>query len=221
MVELVQVWDAELTYTHTPMRPSSAQVPPHADGAEPLWCIYQFQPAAGVEIHHALPHSMLEWRCALYGLDLDDVATLLDVVLHEPYIPDGDDVFALRDASAAAVLKATHGLPTCWTPGVPDEERRAAYLARISAVKAHRVRLEAAPQLLRAEALAFVGSGRAAPVDPLEPITSLIRLDPVRVESRRQAAEWLRTTQEGRPQPTFQLKPPATFVGMQPAGGPQ
>lgn len=217
MSEIVQVWDAELAYTHTPLQATDVPVPPHADGAEPLWCVYQVQPAAGMEIHHALPHTLLEWRCALYGLDPDDVETLLDVALHEPYIPEGNDVLARQDLTAGAVLEATQGLPTCWTPGVSDEERRAAYLARIAAVKEHRVRLEPAPQTVRAEALAFVGSDRTAPTDPLEPIKSLIRLDPVRVESRRQAAAWLRENRTDRPpMPTFHLKPPATFVGMQP-----
>ncbi|MFI7709203.1 hypothetical protein [Nonomuraea sp. NPDC049480] len=220
MPEIVQVWDAELAYTHTPLRPTGTDVPPHVDGAEPLWRVYQFQPAAGVEIHHALPHTLLEWRCVMYGLDPDDVSTLLDVALHEPYIPSSSDVFTRTDPTAAAVLAVTHGLPTCWTPGVPDEERRAAYLARIAAVKTHRVRMEPVPQTLRAEALAFVGSGRAAPPDPLEPITSPIRLDPVRVEARRLAAEWVRASRSDQlPQPTFQLKPGGTFVGMQPPPG--
>lgn len=220
MPDVVQVWDAELTYTHTSLQPTGTAVPPLVDGTEPLWCVYQFAPATGVEIHHAMPHTLLEWRCALYGLGPDDLIMLLDVALHEPYIPSSSDVFTRTDPTAAAVLAATHGLPTCWTPGVTDDERRAAYLARIAAVKTHRVRMEPAPQTLRAEALAFVGSSRAAPLDPLEPITSLIRLDPVRVEARRLAAEWLRASRSDQlPQPTFQLKPGGTFVGMQPPPG--
>jgi len=220
MPEIVQVWDAELSYTHTSLQPTGSPVPMHAYGAEPIWCVYQFAPAEGVEIHHALPHTLLEWRSAMYGIDPDDVATLMDVALHEPYIPDPGDTLARTDPAAVAVLEATHGLPTCWTPGVPEADRRAACLARIRAVKEHRVRLEPAPQGLRAEALAFVGSDRAAPPDPLEPIMSLIRLDPVRVEGRRMAAEWLRAHHVDQPpQPTFHLKPPATFVGMQPPKG--
>ncbi len=217
MPEVIQVWDAELAYTTTPLQPIEGAVAPHADGAEPLWCVYQFAPATGVEIHHALPNTLLEWRCALHGLDLDDVPTLLDVALHEPYIPDANDAFARQDSTTSAVLDAMKGLPTCWTPSVPDEERREAYLRIIQIVKKFRVRLEPAPQLLRAEALAFVGSERAATADPLEPIASLIRLDPVRVEARRMAVEWLRANRDtALPQPTFHLKPPATFVGMQP-----
>ncbi|MGW2160421.1 hypothetical protein [Nonomuraea sp. NPDC001699] len=135
---------------------------PHADGAEPIWCVYRFQPPAGMEIHHAIPHALLEWRCALYGLDPDDVPTLLDIVLHEPYIPGGNDVFTRTDPGAVKVLEATRGLPTCWTPGIPEHERRAAYLERIRLVKEHRVQLEAAPRVLRAEALEYVGSSRVA-----------------------------------------------------------
>ncbi|MGR6915433.1 hypothetical protein ACU635_14405 [[Actinomadura] parvosata] len=218
MADLVQVWDAELSYTHTPLTDTRADVPPHVDGAEPIWCVYQYHPAAAMEIHHALPHSLLEWRAAMYALDPDDVPTLLDVALHEPYIPARTDVFTRTDPGAAKVLEATAGLPTCWTSGVPDAERRDACLARIAAVKEYRVRLEPAPQPLRAEALAFVGSDRVAPSDPLEPILSLARLDPVRVEGRRMAVEWLRAHRSERlPQPMFdRLKPPATFIGMQP-----
>ncbi|MEV1003394.1 hypothetical protein [Nonomuraea sp. NPDC050202] len=218
--ELVQVWDAELSYTHTPLRDTGTPVAPHVDGAEPLWCVYQYAPANAVEIHHALPHTLLEWRCALYGLDPDDVPTLLDIAMHEPYIPDRNDMLTRTDPGAVKVLEATRGLPTCWTPGVPEHERRAAYLERIRLVKEHRVSMEAAPRALRAEALAYVGSARVAPPDPLEPILSLVRLDPVRVESRRMAVEWLRAERGDQlPQPTFQLKPPATFVGTQPRTG--
>ncbi|MEU0568441.1 hypothetical protein ABZ297_24085 [Nonomuraea sp. NPDC005983] len=220
MSDLVQVWDAELAYTHTTLADTGAAVAPHVDGAEQIWCVYQFQPSAGMEIHHAISHALLEWRCALYGLDPDDVPTLLDIALHEPYIPGGNDVFTRTDPGAVKVLEATRGLPTCWTPGVPEHERRAAYLERIRLVKEYRVRLEAAPRALRAEALAYVGSSRIAPPDPLEPILSLARLDPVRVEGRRMAAEWLRAHRGDQlPRPTFQLKPPATFIGTQPRTG--
>ncbi|SEU46642.1 hypothetical protein [Nonomuraea wenchangensis] len=227
MPELVEVWDAELSYTHTPLMDTPGPVPAHADGAEPLWCVYQYAPATQMEIHHALPHTLFEWRAAMHGIDPDDTATLLDVALHEPYLPAADDMFASDDPSAASVLAETRGLPTWQTPGVPDADRLAACLAQIEAVKTHRVRLEAAPLTARLKALVYVGSDRALADDPLEPVTSLMRLDPVRVQARRQAVEWVRAGREaaaaagrGLIVPTFHgPKPAGTFVGMQPRPG--
>lgn len=116
-------WDAELAYTHTSLTDTGDVVATHADGAEPIWRVYQFHPSAGMEIHHAVPHALLEWRCALYGLDPDDVPTLLDTALHEPCIPGGNDVFTRTGLGAAKVLEVARSLPTCWTPGVPEHER--------------------------------------------------------------------------------------------------
>ncbi|PZG20593.1 hypothetical protein [Nonomuraea aridisoli] len=161
-----------------------------------------------------LPNTEMEWRCAEYGIDPDDLDTLLEIALYEPHLPSPDDPLAWQNAACAALLEEIHGLPTCWTPGVPDVERRAAHLARIDAVKRHMVRIEDAPHSDRAAALAYVGSARTAPEDPLAPLRQGVRLDPARVQSRVLAVEWLRANADRPRKPTFHTKPPSTFVGM-------
>jgi hypothetical protein len=205
------VWDSELSYSHTG-GPDPGPAPPAADGAEPLWGVYQTRPDQNTHLH-VFPHNTFEWRAAEYGFDPDDVDGLLQVILYEPFIPDPSDPFARQDPSAAKLLQATHGLPGCWTPGVPEDERRAAHLERIAAVKNHRLTLKDAPHKDRAGALAYIGSARSAPADPLEPIKTQTRLDPVRVRGRRLAVDWIRANADQLAVPTIDTKPPSTFLG--------
>ncbi|GAA5078033.1 hypothetical protein GCM10023259_082900 [Thermocatellispora tengchongensis] len=60
-----------------------------------------------------------------------------------------------------------------------------------------------------------VGSKRLAAPDLLAPIRAA-RLDPVRVLGRRMSVEWQRVSAERLLAPTFEMKPPATSVGMRP-----
>ncbi|GAA5046633.1 hypothetical protein HNP84_009761 [Thermocatellispora tengchongensis] len=209
-----QIWDAELAYSHTSLTDPEAQGRLDNDGAEPLWGVYQVKPDQMTHIH-VFPHNTLEWRAAEYGIDHEDIGTLLDVILYEPFIPDPRDPLMWQDPGALRVAEETWNLPTCWTPGCSDETRLQAHLERIKSVKRNRVALENAPQQDRQAALQFVGSQRTADPDPLAPIRGA-RLDPVRVQGRRMAVEWRRVSAETLLAPTFQTKPPATFVGMQP-----
>ncbi|NRQ31268.1 hypothetical protein HII36_05375 [Nonomuraea sp. NN258] len=220
MVEVWQTWDVELAYTAADLLVPQAGIgQPVPHGGEPLWGIYQVAPATGAHGLRMLPNSELEWRCAEYGFDPDDVDTLIDVALHEPHLPARDDPLAWQSPALAALMEEIHGLPAWWTPGVPDAERSAAHLARIAAVKKHLVRVEDAPQAHRAAALAYVGSDRVAEPDPLAPMRTGVRLDPARVQARVLAVEWVRATSEKPQRPAFGLKPPGTFVGMHPAPG--
>lgn len=221
MAEIWTIWDAEMGYSQTSLNQSGGERPEQRathDGAEPSWGVAQVRPD-GRPWMHIFPHSALEWRSALYGIDPEDVDTLLDVILHGPWIPSPHDALALADPAAAAVLADTHGFPTCWTPGVSDVDRLQAQLARIDAVKKHRVKMEPEKKQTRQDALVYVGSKRVAPADPLEPIKSMTRLDPVRVEARRMAASWYRDSMTQPVRPTFEQKPPDAFIGMQPPGG--
>lgn len=204
------IWDAELSYgpVHYSQKDPARMSPM---GAEPLWGVAVVR-TDGNRILKTFPHSSLEWRSAEYGIDPEDKDTLLDVILHEGYIPQADDPLALMDPVEAKILGVTRGLPTCWTPGVSDETRLQAHLARIAAVKQYRIRLEPASQPDRQGALAFVGSARAAPVDPLDPIRAA-RLDPIRVQARHLAVEWARSSGQPR-RPDFMLKPAEAFMGM-------
>jgi hypothetical protein len=113
-------------------------------------------------VGHIFPADTLEWRAAEYGIDPADRATLLEVVLYEPYLPDvasEDHPLFASDTVAGA---------------------RAAHLARIASVKAggkargltgrstqravdvtkHRVLLDSGVE----DPLAVIG--RESPIDP-------------------------------------------------------
>lgn len=204
-------WDAELSYGpvyYAQKDPGRA----NPMGAEPLWGVAVVK-EDGSRFLKTFPHSTLEWRSAEYGIDPDDKDTLLDVILHESYIPREDDPLALMDPTATKIIAATRGTPTCWTPGVSDKTRLEAHLNRIDAVKKHRVRIEPASVTDRQGALAYVGSRRVAPPDPLDPIRAA-SLDPIRVEARRLAVEWARSAGSMQEPPNFEMKPPDTFMGM-------
>ncbi|UBU16686.1 hypothetical protein [Nonomuraea gerenzanensis] len=205
------LWDAELSYgpVYYSQRDAARANPL---GAEPLWGVAVVK-EDGSRFLKTFPHSTLEWRSAEYGIDPDDKDTLLDVILHESYIPREDDPLALIDPASAKILTETRDMPTCWTPGVSDKDRLDAHLARIAAVKKHRVRLDPASMDDRQGALAFVGSRRIAPADPLDLIRAA-QLDPIRVESRRLAVKWARSTGGMAQEPNFLLKPPDAFLGM-------
>ncbi len=220
MPDVVEIWDAELGYSHTTLsQPPHMQDPPVLvpDGsAEPLWGVYLVN-SAGQNGIHVFPNAALEWRSAEHAIDPEDVDTLLDVVLHEGGLPDRNDPLAYQDPEALAVLKDIDDLPTTFTPGVSPAERRAACLARIASVKQHRFLVTPAAQQDRQAALVFVGSSRQAPPDPLAPIREAVRLDPARVAAKRAFLDWQRQTVSQPVAPTFYVKPPATFVGMQPS----
>ncbi|MEV4078944.1 hypothetical protein AB0J43_01455 [Nonomuraea fuscirosea] len=214
MAEVHEIWDAELGYGPLSFLKRDV-LRERPIGAEPLWGVAKVEPT-GDRMLHVFPHSVLEWRAAEYAIDPDDIDTLLEVVLYEPYMPREDDPLAMTDQLMAAVLDDVRGLPTCWTPGVPDADRRAAHLERVAAVRRHLVELVDAPRPQRQAALEYVGSDRVAPVQPLDPIRAQTRLDPVRVASRRMAVEWERSAGDRNRRPSYSAKPMNTIMGMQP-----
>ncbi|MEV0821964.1 hypothetical protein [Nonomuraea rubra] len=217
--KIMHVWDAELGYStvHLANRPPGGpvEIPPGTTGGEPVWGVWAVDPG-GREGVWLIQHSQMEWHSSAYAIDPEDVATLLDVAFHEWFLPNPNDPLALQDLVAAQILRETSDFPSVWTPGVPDEARREAHLERIRLVKERIARVEAAPRQDRQDALLYVGSRRVAPADPLEPIKTQTRLDPVRVAGKRAYLEWRRATADGPVTPAFELKPPATFTGMVP-----
>ncbi|WP_336214367.1 hypothetical protein [Nonomuraea sp. LPB2021202275-12-8] len=220
MAEIWTLWDAELGYSTTSLLQGGGEQPeqrPSHDGAEPMWGISRVRPDGAPHIH-IIPHSTFEWRCAEYGVPVDDMDTLLDIVLHEPWIPNPHDALATLRPGAAEVLQETHSLPTCWTPGVPDADRLAAHLARIESVKTHRVAMVPENRMFRQGVVDFVGLNVTVPADPLEPVKTLTRLDPARVAARRQTVDYYRAGRAGPVVPDFEIKPPNTFMGRKPWG---
>lgn len=73
------------------LRIVSAERLPPSNGAG--WLLYHdVTTDTGIERHaHAFPESTFEWRAAEYELDPADMQTLLDIVIHEPHLPEGWD----------------------------------------------------------------------------------------------------------------------------------
>lgn len=55
---------------------------------------------------HVMPHDVLEWRAAEYGIDPSDVDTLMDIVLAEPYLTEEEQSTGANLADAATVQEA-------------------------------------------------------------------------------------------------------------------
>lgn len=218
-VEVWKVWDSELGYTPTDFMEGeeNTAVAPPRDGADPLWGVSRVDEQGQAHIH-IFPHTALEWRAAEYGIDHDDVDTLLDVILHEPWIPAPDDPLAFTDPRAAKILADIHGLPTVWTPGVSDEVRRQAHLERINAVKTHRARLDAETKQVRQGVVDYLGISVTLPDDPLAAVRAA-RLDPIRVQARQFAVARYRDRGQGFTPVTIKSKPAMTFAGRKPWSG--
>jgi hypothetical protein len=111
------------------------------------------------------PKATLTWRVAEYGIDPTDVDTLLDVVLHEPFMPDP----AVDDPPAAAAIRTRIGgvtVPTTLATARTRDDARTAHLARIAHTKAH---------------IVCVTSEPVAGVDPLDAIRRHLP-DPAQVQ---------------------------------------
>lgn len=64
--------------------------------------------AEGKEHVHVFPQETLAWRAAEYGIDPADTDTLLDIILHEPFLPDlAVPAAAATDPAARAGLNAS------------------------------------------------------------------------------------------------------------------
>lgn len=75
-------------------------------GTTDCWLVEQARPDGTTHIH-AFPTDTLTWRAAEYGIDPTDTDTLLDIVLHEPHMPDDDrpqPTPANRDTARADLL---------------------------------------------------------------------------------------------------------------------
>ena len=101
----------------------------------------------GAGYNHVFPVSTLAWRAAEYGIDTTDTETLLDVILHEPHLPDLDDPDeAAKDPAARAGMTVpspiSHGrvrkgdlVPVRLHNALTIDDARAAHLMRINAIK--------------------------------------------------------------------------------------
>ncbi|MET8826107.1 hypothetical protein ABZX40_13625 [Streptomyces sp. NPDC004610] len=82
----------------------------HRHGGADCWHVVT-RAADGHGVTHLFPKETLEWRAAEFGIDPDDVDTLLDLVLHEAFIDDAADgppvaVMAARSTAEARQAQA-------------------------------------------------------------------------------------------------------------------
>jgi hypothetical protein len=125
----------------------------------------------GNGVGHVFPCDILEWRAGEYGID--DVDELLDMVLHEPHLPDAPD---RDDAAARAGLVTSTG---------PESEPITLYNAASTADAraAHRLRIADSKK-----ARAHVRRP-AKGTDPLDAIQAQHGIDPVRLAAKREAVD--------------------------------
>ena len=69
-------------------------------GKRELWEVHCRDEADEVHIHF-FPDVALEWRAAEYGIDPGEVETLLDIILHEVFIPDVTQLVNAEEDPAA------------------------------------------------------------------------------------------------------------------------
>lgn len=115
----------------------------------PCWRVRSTD-AQGRIHEHIFPEVTLTWRAAEYGIDPADTATLLDIVLHEPFLPDLDDPDeAAKDPAAKAGLtvpaRIANGrvregdpVPARLHNAATIDDARTAHLLRITEAKKQR-----------------------------------------------------------------------------------
>lgn len=95
------------------MTVESAQ--PDIIGETEVWRVLIRNAAGSDGVTHIFPKHTLDWRAAEYGIDPADVDTLLDVILHEPHMPeaDGPDLWTADNTGHARVahLARVEGCP--------------------------------------------------------------------------------------------------------------
>jgi hypothetical protein len=95
------------------MRVQIDQVATEIVGGQPLWVVEGMRhhdDGTSIRLQHTFPLDTLEWRAAEYGIDPADTATLLDIVLAEPYLTKEDWATGhrLHDAPDIDTARADH-----------------------------------------------------------------------------------------------------------------
>lgn len=141
-----------------------------ASRGELYWLVHKIA-SDGAGHGHAFPPETLEWRAAEYGLT--DVDEILDIILHEPYLPDEPD----RDDAA---LRA--GLVTSTRPDAePVTLFNAASTA--DALAAHRLRIAEAKRVTAQVQPPAKGK------DPLDTIRAAHGITPAGLRAKREAVD--------------------------------
>jgi hypothetical protein len=169
-----------------------------APSGQEHWQVTCSPSAAGQPVRvHLFPKATLDYRAAEYGIDPADVGTLLDVVLHEPFIPDPTD--PANHAGDAAAKKGHQvrarqdagrvrkgDLVPAWLYNADDiDQARAAHLERIGDVK---------------QRIAAIKPPKNGP-DPLDVIRGAYVPDPARIAGHRGHVQATRRALRGEKTP--------------------
>jgi hypothetical protein len=150
----------------------------HPNPYTECWQLMMLKPD-GFGHGYLFPKATLEYRAGEYGIDPEDTETLLDIVLHEPFLPDLSDPASHTSDPAWQLGVRGHALhplgriragdmvpADLWTASTIDDARTA-HLARIDHVKSNIVRVTSA---VKAGMAARGGDPldliRAHPIDP-------------------------------------------------------
>lgn len=156
-------------------------------GATECWRVTYLR-EDGFKHMHVFPKDTLEWRAAEYNIDPADVDTLLDIVLHEPFVDPQDT--AVRAAGKLSLAVANNKTtrrgqlePTNLFNAVSLGEARVAHLLRIEDVKENRINI----RLPKGD-------------DPLDEIRTKHQARPETwMEKKKMIAEGRRLLREGTP----------------------
>lgn len=105
----------------------------------PRWTVHRID-QDGNGSGHVFPKETLEWRAAEYGLT--DIDEILDVVLHEPFLPDEPD---RDDAAARAGMVTSNGPdaePITLLNAASTADALASHRLRVADVKQTRARVQ-------------------------------------------------------------------------------
>lgn len=146
----------------------------------PCWLIMMQKPD-GTNHGYLFPQDTFEWRAAEYGTN--DFEVLLDIVLHEPFLPPTTARRAMetgRDVDTTKPLYLSES----------TQEARYNHLARVERAKAEMVRVVSPESTGK-----VAGKGMAlASTDPLDVLRFNSRIEPERLAAKREAVDinrWL------------------------------
>ncbi|MCC9309136.1 hypothetical protein LN042_18955 [Kitasatospora sp. RB6PN24] len=199
-------------------------------GDTDCWQIRQRRPDGG---HHltVFPTSALEWRAAEYGIDHttpDGLEQIIDMVLHEPFIPDPllhrDQDPAAAKGHTAASTQAIHGLslgdeaPVTLFNAPSRAHARRAHQLRIEHTKRTRIKVVTPPA-----ATTRTGTGHtapaAAPSDPLHQLRTEHGITAHGVAAKHSTVQQVRADLAARLAEATGQSGPAAVFPQQPAGG--
>jgi hypothetical protein len=116
-------------------------------GSTTCWRV-TYRKEDGTNHTHVFPKDTFDWRAAEYDIDPADIETLMDVVLHEPYVDPMDT--AVREAGKLSpalqnnkTTRRGEPEPTNLFNAESISEAREAHLLRIEDAKTNRVNIRA------------------------------------------------------------------------------